>query len=215
MEKIIHQIWVGPFEMPDREKRFVQKVKDMNPSYQHIFWTNENVPELPKNTKAIYDALGRAKDYAHQADVLRVYLVKMYGGIYLDVDFDCINGFEGKGFEQFQGMYLYHGGIDYTIPNGAFGSAKNHPVINYMCEQIESKKWGWFGPSWMGNMVREYYGLPHECKHELLIPKLAEDNIMYKFFYEFESQNFRHHALYSWSPENRRNFESGNINYLK
>lgn len=201
--------------MPDREKRFVDKVRAMNPTYEHILWTNDNVPELTGGIKDFYDAFGKAKDYAHQADVLRVYLVKTYGGLYLDVDFDCINGFEGSGVENWDGFYTYHGGIDYTIPNGVFGSAKNHPAINYLCEQIHSKKWGWFGPSWMGNMIREYYGLEHECKHELLIPKLIENNIMYKLFHQFEAENFRHYALYSWSPENRKNFESGNINYLK
>jgi mannosyltransferase OCH1-like enzyme len=215
MEKIIHQIWVGKFEMPDREKKFIEKLIAMNPSYEHKLWVNDNIPELPQNIKKLYEAFGIAKDYAHQADVLRVYLVKLYGGIYLDVDFDCIEGFENTNFHEYEGLYFNHGGNDFTIPNGAFGSSKDAPLINYLCEQIDSAKWGWYGPSWMGNMVRQYYGLPFECQHELLIPKLVNDNIKYHFFWELERDNFRHHALYSWSPENRRNFESGNINYLK
>jgi hypothetical protein len=96
----------------------------------------------------------------------------------------------------------------------AFGFKKEHPLVNYMYDQIDFDKWGWYGPAWMGNMAREYYGLKHECEHELLIPKLEQDNIKYEFFYELEKNNFKHYALYSWSPENRRNFESGNINYL-
>jgi len=215
MEKIIHQIWVGPFEMPDREKEFVQKVKEQNPSYQHMFWINTNIPPLPEKLKEVYDMFGKNKDYAHQADVLRVFLVKEYGGIYLDVDFDCIGGFENTNFHEYDGLYTYHGGNDYTIPNGIFGSSKNHSLINYIFEQINKEKWGWYGPSWMGNMVREYFGLPHECIHELLIPKLQNLNVNYYLFSEFENKNFKHHALYSWSPENRKNFESGNINYLK
>ena len=215
MEKIIHQIWVGKYQMPDREHGFIQKVIENNPSYKHILWNNDNIPELPQNLKEVYDAFGNAKDYAHQADVLRVYLVKTFGGIYIDVDFDCIYGFENTNYHEYEGLFLHHGGKDYTIPNGAFGCSANHPLINYIFEQIDKRKWGWFGPSWMGNMVREYYGLPHECEHNLLIPKLNNDNINYRYFHEFEKENCRHHALYSWSPENRRNFESGNINYLK
>jgi hypothetical protein len=214
VEKIIHQIWVGAFEMPDREKRFVQKLVEQNPSYTHLFWTNDNLPELPETFKRVYDFFGKNKDYAHQADVLRVYVVKLYGGIYLDVDFDCINGFENSDIDKYEGVLYNHGGNDYTIPNGAFGFRKEHPLVNYMYEQIDLDKWGWYGPAWMGNMAREYYDLKHECEHELLIPKLESDNIKYEFFYELERNNFRHYALYSWSPENRRNFESGNINYL-
>ena len=105
MEKIIHQIWVGKFEMPDREKRFIEKLITMNPSYEHKLWVNDNIPELPENIKKLYEAFGIAKDYAHQADVLRVYLVKLYGGIYLDVDFDCIEGFENTNFHEYEGLY--------------------------------------------------------------------------------------------------------------
>ena len=182
MEKIIHQIWVGPFEMPDREKFFVKKTKEQNPSYEHMFWTNDSIPELPEKLKELYDAFGKQKDYAHQADILRVYLVKLHGGIYLDVDFDCIQGFENTNFHEYSGIYTYHGGTDYTIPNGIFGSSKEHPLINYIFEQIDRTKWGWFGPSWMGNMVREYFELPHECQHALLMPKLKEINVNYYLF---------------------------------
>lgn len=214
MEKIIHQIWVGPFEMPRRERRFIKNLKELHPSWTHMFWTNDNIPELPPKIKEAYESFGKNKDYAHQADVLRVYLVKLYGGVYLDVDFKCINGFEKEDVDKINGIYLYHGGNDYTIPNGAFGSNKDHPLINYMVDQIDLKKNGWYGPSWMGNMVRSFYQLPNECDHNLLIPKLIADNINYRFFFEFEKNNFKHYALYSWSPENRANFEKGNINYL-
>lgn len=206
---------MGKYQMPDRERKFVTQVKESHPSFQHILWTNENIPELPDNLRELYEAFGEATDYAHQADVLRVYLIKLMGGIYLDVDFQCVGGFENTDISNYEGLYLYHGGTDYTIPNGAFGSTSNHPLINYLFEQIDRKKWGWFGPSWMGNMVREYYMLKHGCEHDMLIPKLKDDNIQYKFFHEFERENFKHHALYSWSPENRKNFQNGNINYLK
>ena len=215
MEKIIHQIWIGPFEMPDREKLFVQKVKDVNTSWHHMFWTNENIPELPSKLKEVFDIFGKNKLYALQADILRIYLVKLFGGFYLDVDFDCINGFESTNFNEYNGVYYNHGEGDYTIPNGVFGSSKNHPLINYITEQVDASKWSWYGPIWLGDMVRQYYNLPHGCAHELLAPKLEEDNIKYGLFYDLEKEHFKHHALYSWSLENRTNFENGNINYIK
>jgi hypothetical protein len=45
--------------------------------------------------------------------------------------------------------------------------------------------------------------------------RLKEINFQYILFYELERKHIRHHALYSWSPENKKNFETGNINYLK
>ena len=30
MEKIIHQIWVGPYKMPDREQKYINEIKNKN-----------------------------------------------------------------------------------------------------------------------------------------------------------------------------------------
>jgi len=215
MEKIIHQIWVGPYEMPDREKEFIQELKDKNPTWEHILWTNQNLPPLPENISTFFDMFEKQKDYAHQADVLRVFLVKEYGGLYLDVDFKCSEGFDSSNLDKYDGLFCYHGGNDYTMPNGVFGSKKDSDVINHLFNLIDIKKGGWFGPSWMGDSVKSFFNLPRETPHEIIKEKLTEKNYLYLLFHELEEKHIRHHALYSWSPENKRNFENGNINYLK
>lgn len=82
MEKIIHQIWIGPYKMPDREKYFVSQVKEKNPDFEHILWTNDNLPELPPKIKEKYQYHYDQEVYAFAADVLRIFLIREYGGIY-------------------------------------------------------------------------------------------------------------------------------------
>ncbi len=215
MEKIIHQIWVGPYEMPTREQNFIKELKKKNPNWEHVLWKNNNLPTLPENIQVLFDQFEKQKDYAHQADILRIYLVKEYGGLYMDVDFKCSNGFDGSNFEKYDGLFCYHGGNDYTMPNGIFGSSKNSDIINYLTDLVNIKNGGWYGPSWLGDSVKKFLNLSRETSHNVVEKELKKRNYLYFLFPELERNYIRHHALYSWSPENKRNFESGNINYLK
>jgi len=214
MEKIIHQIWVGPYEMPVREQGFIQELKDKNPTWEHVLWNNKNLPKLPEKIQVLFDQFEKQKDYAHQADVLRVFLVKEYGGLYMDVDFKCSEGFDSSEFHKYDGLFCYHGGNDYTMPNGIFASTKGGDLITYLTDMVDISKGGWYGPSWLGDSVKSYLNLHREASHELVKKKLNEINVNYLLFPELENKHIRHHALYSWSPENKRNFENGNINYL-
>ena len=45
--KIIHQIWVGEYRIPKREKNLIEEVKQKHPDFEHILWTNDNIPTLP------------------------------------------------------------------------------------------------------------------------------------------------------------------------
>jgi hypothetical protein len=214
MEKIIHQIWVGPYDLPIREKQFIQELKDMNPTWEHKLWTNANLPPLPVNIQVLFDQFEKQKDYAHQADILRVFLLREYGGLYMDVDFKCSVGFDSSDFHKADGFFCYHGGNDYTMPNGVFGSTKGSSIINYLTDLIDATRGGWYGPSWLGDSVKSYFNLDREAPHRIVEEKLNSINFKYVLFYELEAKHIRHHALYSWSPENKRNFENGNINYL-
>jgi|LauGreSBDMM110SN_4_FD.fasta_scaffold47131_3 mannosyltransferase OCH1-like enzyme len=213
MEKIIHQIWVGPYEMPNREKDFVERMKLMNPDWDHILWTDENLPELPDAIKRRCNMFFSQKDYVHAADVLRVFLVNKFGGIYLDVDFNPVSPLSQSGITEHEAVFFCHGGEDYTMPNQCFGSSKNSEISEYLLSQISSDFGGWYGPSWLGETVKKYIKVPYETDHGTVGEKLKEKNIGYMSYSELEEKYCKHKSLYSWSPENKRNFEEGNINY--
>lgn len=213
MEKIIHQIWVGPYEMPDRERLFIEMVKDKNKTYEHKLWTNDNIPELPDNLKELYQKFQLAEDYAHQADILRIFLIAKYGGIYMDVDFHCVGSIDNTDLSQSNGFFCYHGGNDYTMPNGVFGLSKSAEIAQFLLDSVQPEN-GWYGPSWLGDKVKEFLGFDRETDHELVKQGLDKIGIKYIMFPYWETKFFRHHALYSWSPENKANFKNGNINYL-
>ena len=50
--------------MPDKEKYFLNRCKEINPDFEHILWTNKNLPILPEKVQAHCDYFTAKKDYA-------------------------------------------------------------------------------------------------------------------------------------------------------
>lgn len=173
MTPIIHQIWIGPEKMPIRERYFIRDVKLKNPSWNYILWTDSNLPVMPHNIKKVYDFFGEAKQYAYQADVLRIFLIKEYGGIYLDVDFEplqCLDDFLKE-------ETLFCSWNQFLV-NGVFGAEKESDIFNYACEQINLDT-QWYGLTWFTKIVKNF--------KKNIIP-----------FEEFQNQYAKHHDLNSW-----------------
>ena len=202
--KIIHQIWVGPNPLPKREKEFCQKVQEMHPEWEYHLWTDANVPiyQLPLGAQQQYQQFYERKDYAFCADILRIWVVYIHGGIYLDVDFDCLKPLDE--FLKFDGLLFHHPDAfpeaDLTIVNGAFGMVPLSPIFLHVMRQIMPDGY-WYGPEWFGRMIKEYLNMPYDSPHMLVRAKLELQNICYFNWAVFDRDYMKHFALYSWHPE--------------
>lgn len=176
MDNKIHQIWVGSNEMAVRERRCCRLVKSMNPTWEYMFWTDDNAPKLPVEMQEIYDFFKNTKQYAFQADVLRLYLLKEYGGLYVDVDFEPHKSFDD--LKDLDTFFLTWGHHQERIMNGLFGADKDHPVINHLCSKVNIGT-KFYGPDWFGRELAD-------CK----INSMSFDN--------FQIEYAKHHHLYSW-----------------
>jgi mannosyltransferase OCH1-like enzyme len=196
--KIIHQIWVGPNKMPEREAGFVEEVKAMHPDYHHMFWTDEFDTGMPEAMQKQYEARYNEGKWAWCADILRIWVVSLYGGFYLDVDFKPLQRLDS--LLKYDAVLCYHphDHTDLTIVNGAFGAAQYHPMLKYCADSIGSSSW-WVGPQWMGETVRKYWKIPMDYPQNLFLQKLQEHNISYMSWKTFEEQFAKHFSLYSWS----------------
>lgn len=201
IEKIIHQVWVGPYRMPDNEKRYIENIKKLHPEYDHRLWT-EMDDSLPENLKESYEKLFQTEDYAFCADILRLWYVYKYGGFYLDVDWDIKKPLDS--FFSFDAVFFTHNGTDYTIPNGGFAAKKNSPLLKYC---IDTTSAGWRGPSWFGETIKRHAGFTYETPHDVIKNYFSSKNICYFSFSDFESEYGKHTSLYSWSPEIKLKFK--------
>lgn len=176
MEKIIHQVWLGPNRMAVRERRCCRLVKDLNPTWEYMFWTDDNSPELPAAIQEVYDFFKASKQYAFQADVLRMYLLKEYGGLYVDVDFEPHKSFDN--LAELDTFFLTWGHNQERIMNGLFGSNKDHPIINQLCNKVNIMT-RFYGPDWFAKELTD-------CKFNSMA------------FVNFQIEYAKHHHLNSW-----------------
>jgi len=234
INKNIHQIWVGKYNIPKRELKLSQEIKEKHNNYEYYLWTDDNLPEIPENLQKMYDVMYEKKDYVYCADMLRWIVVYNYGGWYLDIDWEFIKSLDTLNTDARDGILFGHWGggslwlenqsvpgwtgCDYTFANNIFGFIKNHPLVKHMIDNMPiDYNYGNapYSPGWTGIEVKRYLGLENEFTKEVwlyhrTVKKYIEDNnLVYGDYNTFQNEVLKHHALYSWSFENKKIFENG------
>ena len=216
MEKIIHQIWVGTYRIPKRESNYVELMRSMNNDWNYILWTDESVKKLnmPENIKKSYDYYYKVGHFVHASDVLRLFLVYEFGGIYLDIDFEPRNKISTiLPLEDYDAFICYHhdcGPTPHTLPNNVFGSKKNGKLFTYIINNIREGNMN--GPYEFANISKRYLELDIKDTEILgengLLETLDKNNIFYYSYIDFHENICNHQALYSHSPVNVIKFKN-------
>jgi len=134
LPKILHRIWVGPDPMPASAMAHAESWKRLHPDWEMMLWTDANLPQI--QNKFIYDGTGIL---AQKADILRYELLLQFGGIYADVDFDCLQNLEPL----LDGVGYFYGEERPGEPAiGLLGSTPGHPFASRCVDRIP-EGWPW------------------------------------------------------------------------
>lgn len=123
---ISHQIWIGNEQMPKQFQEWRNRFIKLHPKWEYILWNNENIVELEAE-----ELLEECESYAEKSDVLRLLVVAKYGGVYFDIDFECL-----KPITPLLNVPAFGCRIrkNYLIGNCLFGATKNH---DWLLKQID------------------------------------------------------------------------------
>jgi len=132
--KIIHQIWIGdcvPKELELFRKSWIVK----HPHWQYYLWTQENISQLHLHNKALIE---QAKNPAEYADLLRYEILYQYGGVYVDMDFECLQPLDilHHAFDLYVGIQPLDTGL-VQLGIGIVGAIPKHPIIKRCIETIQ------------------------------------------------------------------------------
>lgn len=129
--KIIHQIWLGS-PVPVKYREWMNSWTEWL-GWEYKLWTNEDIKGFLLYNQDLYD---EATNYGEKSDVLRLELLLHYGGIYVDIDFECVNReiFDdlNNSFDFYIGLEpIEHGVINgtYKICNAIVAACPHHPLI--------------------------------------------------------------------------------------
>jgi mannosyltransferase OCH1-like enzyme len=201
--KIIHQIWLGS-PLPAHFEKLQQTWKDKHPDWEFKLWTDENTKSLNLINRELFEAV---PNYGEKSDILRYELLDQFGGLYCDVDFECLQPFD-----------LLHDNLDfYTglpgwrglhLNNGIIGCTQGHPIIKKCISDLKANYVDQ-GGDWTINGVFARSGPDYFTKCvEALLDSAPGKNVVFpgSFFYPLpplddRSQRTHEHAKAWIQPE--------------
>lgn len=89
--KIIHYIWLGGNPIPPAIQKCIDSWKTVMPDFKLMLWDDEAIKEI--DMPFVKEALS-VKKWAFASDVIRLWALAKYGGIYLDTDVKVLKSFE-------------------------------------------------------------------------------------------------------------------------
>ena len=143
--KIIHQTWKTT-TIPRRFQGYVQSWKDLNPGWEYRLWTDVDCRNLIESHYGWF--LSQYDSYPkniQRADAARYFILHHCGGIYADLDFECLKPFS-KVLEDRPDFFIgqeprIHADRLYDreglVCNAIMGSVSQHALWEVVFDQLE------------------------------------------------------------------------------
>jgi len=139
--KIIHQIWIGNRQIPEKLQQYQKTWREQNPDWEYKLWTNKEVKEytfLSEELKSLFD---QPLTIGERVDVLRYDILYRYGGIYTDCDCICLKPFDtfAYSYDFFAGLFQPMFASRPTaifLQNCLLGAKPEHPILKRLASLL-------------------------------------------------------------------------------
>jgi len=131
--KILHQIWIGK-AVPQEFEQFQETWQELHPDWEYKLWTQHDIDSL---SLVNADLIKQARNPAEISDLLRYEILYQQGGVYVDLDFECI-----KSLDVLNHLYDFYIGIQSLDTNsvqlgsGLIGATPGHPILQHMISSV-------------------------------------------------------------------------------
>lgn len=94
--RILHQIWFqGEKAIPEKYHPFQKRLKAHHKNYLYKLWDGESIGDLLKANYAwFYDLWNGLEFMIQKIDAAKMFILHSQGGVYLDMDMECIDNVE-------------------------------------------------------------------------------------------------------------------------
>lgn len=130
--KRIHFIWLGS-PLPKECEALIHTWEILHPTWEIKVWKDQDVAAFGLQNQAAFD---HAKNFGEKSDIFRYEILYRYGGVYADVDFECLQPLDKihQSCEFYTGMVS--GQTEHVLLNGIIGSRPGHPIMKACINQI-------------------------------------------------------------------------------
>lgn len=146
--RLIHRLWLGPKEMPDRYKEYGSRWAELNPGWKVIDWDQDTLPIDQLRNRNVWDLIEKngvnsgapmPQDQAiavQRADVAGYELIYIHGGIYVNCDIEPIRPLE-PWVDDTVGDRAFAGFEDNRfLVNAVLGGPEKHPFWDRVLERL-------------------------------------------------------------------------------
>ncbi|CAH2409272.1 putative Inositol phosphorylceramide mannosyltransferase [Mesorhizobium escarrei] len=119
----IFQTWKSKISFPDNFKMWRDTFAQLNPSFEMVLWDDDDNREFIKSEFPwFYEFYMRYPGEIYRADVVRYFFLYRYGGIYADLDVECLRSLDGLRREGDVMLGQMGTDPDHSIPNAIMAS---------------------------------------------------------------------------------------------
>lgn len=140
--KIIHQTWKDhniPHDI--YKKKWIDSWRIYHPDWEYKFWTDEDLRDLIEKHYPWFLDIYDAYEYnICRVDAARPFILKKYGGMYVDLDFECLKNFDDLiSYDAVLGTVRpnLNGMKHHSIPNALMMSIPEHPFWDTVIFKME------------------------------------------------------------------------------
>ena len=211
--KIVHQIWIGG-SCPEVFKKYLKSWREKHPEWTYVLWDDESIASLfPLYNQKYYD---ETVGLGAKSDLLRWEIVYRYGGVYADVDFECLRSLDDLIHLDFFTAFQPYDAYFVQLGAAIFAAVPGHPVLKHCIETIED--------DWHHKGAPKKTGPVHFSKSFMAVAgKDASRDVAFPapYFYPLGSTEQKlcydrwissgafavHHWAKSWMPRHHRRVE--------
>ncbi len=204
--RVIHQIWLGG-EVPEKYHNWMAAWAAME-GWEYRLWRDKDVESMSLYNRDLYEL---STNLGEKSDILRLEVLSQYGGIYVDVDYECVNI---DVFQELHNQYDFYIGFEpiehgvistrniFKMCNALIGSIPHHPLVKHL---IVNMKANYFavrqfegtlersGPSYITRIICEYLLYAPDRHKNMYLPCT--------FLYPFTEKDLAQENLLECLPE--------------
>jgi mannosyltransferase OCH1-like enzyme len=157
--KIIHQTWKN-YDLPENYNRWSKRCKKFHKDFKYILWSDEdNLNFIKKEYPWFLKTYNSYDKNIKRVDAVRYFYLYHYGGIYMDMDFECLKNLtpllNNKAIFGYQDK-------NNSIANAFMISPPKHPLFKKIIYSLDKYKDLYVldatGPGLLTKMINNYDG---------------------------------------------------------
>ncbi|MDQ2910716.1 MAG: hypothetical protein M3R39_06845 [Actinomycetota bacterium] len=129
--RVLHRIWLGPDPLPEAQRTFGESWVRHHPGWEHRLWRDDDLVELDVPA----EILAQSDNPVELADVLRLRILALHGGVYVDTDVECLRPLDPllRGLDFFAAFELPG-----LVGTAILGAVPGHPVFERAAELVRA-----------------------------------------------------------------------------